>query len=333
MSGKTLVIGYGPVGAATVDRLRSSGGEAAVAQRSRPAALPSGVEFIRCDVLDGESTRVAVRGFDQLVVAIGFAYDGRVWQRDWPRAMQNLLAACWDTGARMVFVDNLYMYGPQTEPLRETMPLSSHGRKPAARSEVTRLWKGAAKSGAVRVAALRVPDFYGPGVGLSHIGDVGFAAIAAGRTARLIVPADTPHDFAYVPDVASAVETLLEAPDDAFGQAWHMPCAPTLTARQILALGAEAEGLAAGVQSLPLPLLSVLGLARGFLRETNEMRFQWDRPYRVDASKWRARFWSDVTPFEVGAPATMASFMAASARESMTRRQSGGTSAVTSAAA
>jgi hypothetical protein len=35
-----------------------------------------------------------------------------------------------------------------------------------------------------------------------------------------------------------------------------------------------------------------------------EMRFQWDRPYRVDSSRFAKRFWSDATPFEVGAPAT-----------------------------
>jgi hypothetical protein len=35
-----------------------------------------------------------------------------------------------------------------------------------------------------------------------------------------------------------------------------------------------------------------------------EMRFQWDRPYRVDSSRFAKRFWSDATPFEIGAPAT-----------------------------
>ncbi len=61
--------------------------------------------------------------------------------------MGNFVAACKATGARMVFIDNLYMYGPQTEPLVETMPLTDTGWKPAARSAATRIWMDAAASG------------------------------------------------------------------------------------------------------------------------------------------------------------------------------------------
>ncbi len=38
------------------------------------------------------------------------------------------------------------------------------------------------------------------------------------------------------------------------------------------------------------------------------MRFQWDRPYRVDSSKFAKAFWSDATPFETGVRETALSF-------------------------
>jgi len=34
------------------------------------------------------------------------------------------------------------------------------------------------------------------------------------------------------------------------------------------------------------------------------MRFQWDRPYIVDSSKFCARFWCDPTSFDEGLAAT-----------------------------
>ena len=40
------------------------------------------------------------------------------------------------------------------------------------------------------------------------------------------------------------------------------------------------------------------------------MRFQWDRPYQVDASRFKAAFWSDVTPFETGVAETALAFRA-----------------------
>jgi nucleoside-diphosphate-sugar epimerase len=304
MSGEIGVIGYGAVGAATVARLAAAGRPVFVAQRHAPANLPPGVDFRRCDALDADSVRAAVAGAAQVVAAIGFPYVGAVWREAWPRTMTNFVDACAAGQARLVFFDNLYMYGPQTAPLRETTPLQPWGVKPAARVAATRIWMAASEAGRLRVAALRAPDFYGPGAPLSHLGDTAFGAIVRGGRASFIGSPDTPHDFAYVPDCAHAVVTLLDAPDDAYGQAWHVPCAPTRTPREILALGAAAIGVAPKAVGLPPALVGPLGLFVPPLRELAEMRFQWDRPYRVDSSKFARRFWSDATPFEAGAPAT-----------------------------
>ena len=306
MDGLITIIGYGAVGRATARALAARGTSVRVAQRSRPADLPAGSTYVPCDVLDADAVARAVAGASQVVMAVGFPYDRRVWRDAWPKAMTNTLAACEAAGARMVFVDGLYMLGPQDAPLREDMPLTNQGAKPTIRAAVTRLWLAA--TGRVRVAALRVPDFYGPGVGNSHIGDTGFGRLARGKAALLLAPLDTPHDFAYVPDVARAVVTLLDAPDDAYGQAWNMPCAPTRTPREILALGAAALGVRPRVTTIPLRSLPFLGLFAPFLREVADVGFTWDRPYRVDASKFAARFWSDATPFERGAEQAAVSF-------------------------
>ena len=55
-------------------------------------------------------------------------------------------------------------------------------------------------------------------------------------------------------------------------------------------------------------MLGPLGLFQPLLRELPEMRFTWDQPYHVDASKFTKAFWGDPTPFEIGVPATALSF-------------------------
>ncbi|MEZ5937330.1 MAG: NAD-dependent epimerase/dehydratase family protein [Hyphomonadaceae bacterium] len=302
------VFGYGPTGAASVRRLLDRGVRVRVAQRSRPGDLPPGVEFRRCDVLDARQVLEAMDGASQAVVTLGFEYVGKAWRAKWPVAMANLLAAAETTGARIVQIDNLYMYGPQDAPLREDMPLTSRGLKPAARAKISRMWLEASESGRVKFAALRAPDFYGPGVRRSHMGDTGLAAVAEGRTATLLMKPDLPHAFAYVPDIARAVETLLDAPDDAYGQAWHVPCAPAMSPRAMLEMGARTIGAKPRVVALPPSLLPVLGIVSGFVAELAEMRFQFDRAYDVDWSKWAGRFWSDPTSFDAGVAATMRSY-------------------------
>jgi nucleoside-diphosphate-sugar epimerase len=279
-----------------------------VAQRNRPQDLPKNIPFTRCDVLDAQSVRDAVQGASQIVLAIGFHYDRKTWRANWPKAMAHVIDAAAISKARIVFVDNLYMYGPQTAPLREDMALQDYGAKPAVRAMITRQWKDAHHAGRVKFAALRAPDFYGPGVKNSHLGDLAFGNLAKGKKPMLGVDPDRPHAFAYVPDIARGVISLLDAPDEDFGQAWHIPSAPMRTPREILAMASGATGKKLGITTVPMGLLPLLGVFMPFMKEMNEMRFQWDRPYDVDASKFAKRFWADATPLEVGAVKTLKSF-------------------------
>lgn len=306
MAEHILIIGFGPVGKATADALQ--GRNIRVAQRSRPKDLADTIPFISCDVLDPQSVRHAVRGATQIVLAIGFAYESKVWSEYWPKAMANVLDAAAAEKSRIVFVDNLYMYGPQTKPLREDMALQDYGIKPAARAKITRQWMSAHQTGRVKVAALRAPDFYGPNVNQSHLGGLAFGNLAKGKNAMLIVNPDQRHAFAYVPDIARGVVTLLDAPDEDFGQAWHIPCAPITTPREILAMAAKAMGKPLRITAIPLWSMPIMALFVPMMKEMLEMRFQWDRPYELDSSKFAKRFWSDATPFETGAIKTMTSF-------------------------
>jgi nucleoside-diphosphate-sugar epimerase len=309
MSEITVVFGNGAIGQLVARRLLARGDSVRIAQRRRPVDLPAGAAFMSCDILEPQDVRRAVDGASKVLLAVGFAYDSRVWRTAWPKAMSNLVDACALAGARVVFIDNLYQLGPQTDPRTEEMPLTNAGQKPAILAEVTRIWMSARHR--VRFAALRCPDFYGPGVDISHLGASAFGELAKGNSALMLAPPDTPHDFAYVPDIARAAITLLDASDDVYGQVWNMPCAPIRTPREILQLGADAIGLPLKMIAVPLWLLPLAGMFSRFMKEVADVVFTWDRPYHVDASKFKRRFWSDVTPLEVGAPATARSFLTA----------------------
>lgn len=327
--GLITVFGYGPTGEATVERLLARGQRVRVVQRRRPDNLPAAAEFMICDAENPDDVKRAFAGAEQAVITVGVEYRGKVWEIVWPKLMRNFLAAAEAANVRVVHIDNLYMYGAQDEPLHEDMPLTSHGRKPAVRSLVTRMWQKAAREGRVKWAALRPPDFYGPGVRVSHMGDTGFAAVAQGKTAMVMLTPNLPHAFAYVPDIGRAAVSLLDAPDDAFNQAWHVPCAPAMTPKAMLQMGADAAGVKLKTMVLPHLLLKVMTPFSSMMREFGEMSFTWTRPYHVDATKFARRFWSDATPFEVGIPATMRYYPAPAPIE--TKKSRGHTSAATTA--
>jgi nucleoside-diphosphate-sugar epimerase len=309
---RIAIIGFGAVGRETAWRLAGRGDEVRVVQRRQPEDLPPRAEFLGADVEDSQAMRRACAGVDAVVCGIGLPYDSRVWARVWPKAMANLLDGCAASRARFVFADNLYLYGPQNRPLREDLPLTTYGRKPRIRADLTRQWQSAHQAGKVRAAAVRGADFYGPAAPTSVLTAYGVQRLLEGKPALAPYPPDQPHDFTYVPDFARAIVSIIDAPDDAYGQAWHVPNAPTRTLRDVLELAAALIGVEPRVTRLPSALEPILGLFRREIGELREMRFQWDRPYRVDASKFAARFWTDAMPFEQGLEATIAYYRRAS---------------------
>ncbi len=306
MAKRIVIAGYGAVGRALAPLLVGRGDAVTIAQRHRPAGQPPGSAFVTANLEDGDAATRVCAGAHVVVCTVGVPYRSHVYTRVWPIVMRNLLNASAAAGARFVFADNLYMYGPQTQPLVESMPLTSYGAKPRVRAEITRLWQEAHAAGRVRAVAVRASDFYGPDVPTSVLSTQGVGRLVAGKSALAPYPPDQPHDFTYVPDFARALVTLIDAPDDAYGQAWHVPNAPTKTLRELMTIAAAQIGAAPRISVLPGFLAPIVGLFVPEVRELAEMRFQWDRPYVVDASKFAKRFWSDATPFEQGLAATIA---------------------------
>ena len=308
MAGNVTVVGYGAVGRETVKLLGGRDGRVRAVQRSRPAGLPQAVEFVQADVLDPEAAVRACAGSEAVICCLGFPYDSRIWQKKWPKAMTNLLAACEKAKARFIFADNLYMYGLQDRPLTEDMPLTDFGRKPKLRADITRLWQEAHAQGRVEAVAVRSSDFYGPDVPNSLLSVHGVKNLLEGKAAIAPYPVIFAHDITYVPDFARALVTLLDAAPEDYGQAWHVPNAPTETYRALVERAAALIGVEPQLRVIPEILLQVAGVFQRQTYELIEMRFQFDRPYVAGTQKFSRRFWSDATHFEDGLRATIASY-------------------------
>jgi nucleoside-diphosphate-sugar epimerase len=78
--------------------------------------------------------------------------------------------------------------------------------------------------------------------------------------------------------------------------------------RAMVARLARALDLPIGVSRMPRLVLRTLGLFSPLLREVAEMAYQWDAPYIIDDSRFRAAFGLTPTPMDaiVGATAAWA---------------------------
>lgn len=299
-----VVLGAGPVGRALVEVLYGKGASLRVVTKSGEADIPEGVEVVAADLGRAEEAVRACAGAAIVYSCVGLGYRG--WPERWPPLMAGMLAGAEAAGARFIFTDNLYMYGPRDGVLTEDLPLTDYGCKPAVRSAITRMWQAAYADGRVQAAAVRASDFYGPSVRKAVLGNATFARIVQGMGALCLGDVDQPHSFTYVPDIARSLVTVGEAGEAAMGQAWHVPNAPDHTVREILTMFADAAGQELKISMLPRWLHAIVGLLDEDMRELKEMRYQWEKPFRVDASKFTEAFGMEPTPFEAGIAQTLA---------------------------
>jgi nucleoside-diphosphate-sugar epimerase len=295
----------GPVGLETIRQLIAAGVPPEQVRgvcRSGKAEVASGVSVFAANAANAGAVRQACRDATVAYCCIGVDYTR--FPELWPPIISGLLSGLNGTGVPLVFADNLYAYGPQTAPLVETMPDTNYGRKPALRARIARQMLEADAAGRVRVALVRASDFYGPGAGSGHLGDLCFQRVLRGQAALFMGALNKPHAFTYVPDFARALVTV-GASSEGFGQVWHVPNAPAMTISELMLLVQDLLGRRVRALAMPFWLQSALSAFMPLMREIVEMRFQWDRPYLVDHGKFAAAFWDNATPLEQGLRATL----------------------------
>ena len=247
------------------------------------------------DLLDPAAVVADVRGASVAYLTAGLAYDTAVWRRDWPRLIDNVIAACAKSGARLVFFDNVYAYAASSYGhMREDAPIDPPSDKGVVRADVLqRLWR-AHEAGEVEVAVARAADFYGPGIDKSVLLEIVVKRLAAGKAAQWLGNPDVPHSFTYTPDAGRHL-ALLGNDDRAYGQSWHLPtAADPWTPRAWVERAAAALGVEPKLQALPRWLWRGLALVSRDLRELYDVRHQVAGPYVFHSSKFEQTF--GVTP-------------------------------------
>jgi nucleoside-diphosphate-sugar epimerase len=304
-----VIVGKGPVGTTTADLLAGQGHRVRVLSRSGGVSTDA-VEHRRVDAADAGALAAAARGADALYNAVNPAYHR--WATDWPPVAAALLTAAERTGAVLVTMGNLYVYGSPTGPMSPDTPLAATDLKGRIRIGMWADALAAHEAGRVRVTEARAADFVGPQVPAAHSHLVRqLPTLRRGRTAWVVGDPDVPRSWAYLPDVA---ETLVALATDerAWGRAWHVPSAPPRSQRQALTdLAAAMSSPAhpappARVRGVPWPVLRAVGLVSPMMREVVDVRHQFDRPYVTDASATTAAFGLTPTAWDGVVAATAA---------------------------
>ena len=304
-----VIFGTGAIGLATLAALRRRGEPVRMVNRTGIAPVPEDVEIVAGNAADPQFSGDVTRGARTVYQTMSPSYER--WVEEFPALQAGVLAAAEAHGARLVSMENVYMYGrPAGSPLTETRDYSAHTKKGKLRAQMAEDLLAAHQAGRVEVAIGRASDYFGPGGGVqSNLGDRVFPAALAGRTATVLGDPDQTHTYTYIPDIGEGLAVLGEHPD-ALGQVWHLPNDPiAYTTRQLVdVVFPQAGQPRTRLRQIRPWLIRIAALTNRTLRELPEMQYQFEEAFIVDSSKMTSALGVHATPVDQAIADTLAGY-------------------------
>lgn len=264
-----------------------------------PKAVNFNDELHAADLTNADQTDRAVAGSAIVYLVVGLPYNTKIWQENWPKVMQNAIVSCERHGAKLVFFDNVYMYGRVNGWMTEETPFRPISRKGEVRMQIAQMLLDAMQAQRLTALIARSADFYGPNVTNSFVDALVFGKLKDGKTANWLVNDRVKHSMTLTTDAARATAVLGNTPA-AYGQTWHLPTDPDpLTGREFIERAAQAYGVAPNYFTLSKLMIWMGGLFNPIIRESREMLYQSDSDYLFDSRKFERQFFP-ATPYAEG---------------------------------
>lgn len=206
MNKQQIIFGTGPLGYWVMKELIGKGNQVTMVNRSGKVAieLPDNVEIIAADATDHDAVSSICKDAEVVYHCAMPPYTK--WPEMFPPLMKSILDGVISTNAKLIFGDNLYMYGPTGgKPVHEDLPYAATGHKGKIRAQMARLLLDAHMEGKVRISIGRGSDFFGPQVINSAFGEMFLKPAFAGKTVNFLGNIDLPHTLTYIKDFAKAL--------------------------------------------------------------------------------------------------------------------------------
>ncbi|MET4083719.1 nucleoside-diphosphate-sugar epimerase [Pedobacter sp. UYP30] len=285
----TILGAGGPTANALTEELLNNHHQVRLVSRTPITTNNKNLSWAKADLLKEDEIFNAAKGSEILYLCAGLVYDSQVWKVQWPILMQNIINVAKKLGARLIFVDNVYMYGLVSGSMKETTPYHPNSVKGEVRAEIANTLMQEAKAGNLNVTIARSADFYGTDSLNSFFDSMVLNKFAKKQKAQWIGKPSKLHSFTYIPDIGKALYLLGQHPETA-NQIWHLPTAAPITGKEVIDLAAEIYGVAPKFSTVNKLMLQIGGLFSKVVAGTVEMYYQYDHDYHFDSSKFEKHF-------------------------------------------
>ena len=267
----------------------------------------AGTEVAKADVMSYPELVKSIEGSDVVYLCAGLSYDSKVWADSWPKIMQNTIDACKSVHAKLIFFDNVYMYGKVDGKMTEQTPYNPVSKKGEIRAKIALKLEEEMKQKNLDAIIARSADFYGPFATKSSLLHVlVIENLMKGKSAQWMVDVNKPHSFTYTLDCGKGLYLLSQKPE-CFNQIWHLPTSDqSIDGKTFIDLIAKELGEKPDYMALKKWMIKMYGIFDKTVAEINEMLYQYDSDYHFDSTKFNSFFNFKPTKYEQGICETIA---------------------------
>lgn len=301
-----VVGGSGPSGRAIIKELQKRNLFVKSLGRSKTVET---VESIQADIFNLEEYKKAISGASYIYLAIGLLYETKFWEKNWPLVMENTIEASKFTNAKLIFLDNIYMYSnPLPDSFDEHTEQFPKTKKGIIRKNVSDLLLEAIKSKKVQALIGRSATFYGENCKNSFLYTSFIERMLENKNPQSLFKPDQVHTYSNITDNARAiVELALD--DSCYGEVWHLPVNSPITLNEILEIVNSILNKKFKISVMPKFMFRILSFFIPILKELKEMLYQMENPYIMSWQKFKNKFPNfKLTSYEQGLKEMVDSF-------------------------
>jgi len=285
----TILGAGGSIGNALTYELLKSKEDIRLVSRSN-YSIP-GTESFKADLASYDQTLKSVQNSDIVYLCAGLPYDSKVWAELWPKVMQNTINACKSVNAKLIFFDNVYMYGRVEGKMTETTPFNPCSRKGEIRAKIAMDLENEINKKNINAIIARSADLYGPYATKTSVPYIlAIDKLMHGKTAQWMIDVNKLHSFTFTIDAAKGM-VLLSSREECYNQTWHLPTFnPPIDGKSFIELIAKELGIAPDYTILKKWMVKMIGFFNRTVYESFEMLYQSEFDYYFDSTRFNNLF-------------------------------------------
>ncbi|MGF7139357.1 Rossmann-fold NAD(P)-binding domain-containing protein [Roseimarinus sediminis] len=254
-----------------------------------PKKINQNDELLAVDLSKRNNIFNAIKGSKIVYVTIGFPYRTKEWERLWPAFIHHVINACIFYHAKLVFLDNMYLYSPESYScMTEDALINPPSEKGKIRAQVACKLSNQFTNPKIDLLIARAPDFIG--CNNSIFNALIYDRLKKGKKANWLINPKAVHNGIAPVDAAKALAILANDPS-AYKQIWHLPSLhEKLNGEEWTQLFAQHLHVSPRFKLITKSMLKIGTYLKPILKELYDIRHQYEVDYFFDSTKFEKHY-------------------------------------------